>query len=75
MPKIGKEVETPEGFGTVIDLNVLKETVTVRIRKGEQLRAEDLAGYRNQLVPSAPARFAKAAERGRETTAPATPQG
>ncbi len=35
MPKIGKEVETPEGFGTVIDLNVLKETVTVRIRKGD----------------------------------------
>lgn len=35
MPKLGKDVETPDGFGTVIDLNVLKETVTVRIRKGD----------------------------------------
>jgi cell fate regulator YaaT (PSP1 superfamily) len=35
MPRLGKDVETPEGFGTVTDLNVLKETVTVRIRKGD----------------------------------------
>ena len=35
MPKLGKEVETPDGFGMVIDLNVLKETVTVRVRKGD----------------------------------------
>jgi cell fate regulator YaaT (PSP1 superfamily) len=33
MPKIGKDVETPDGFGTVIDLNVLKETITVRIHR------------------------------------------
>ena len=35
MPKIGKDVETPEGFGTVIDLNILKETVTVRIHRDD----------------------------------------
>ena len=35
MPKIGKEVETPDGFGMVIDISVLKETVTVRVRKGD----------------------------------------
>ena len=35
MPKIGKDVETPDGFGTVIDLNILKETVTVRVRHGD----------------------------------------
>ena len=35
MPKIGKEVNTPEGFGTVVDLNILRETVTVRIFKGD----------------------------------------
>lgn len=35
MPKIGKEVETPDGFGMVIDLNILKEAVTVRVRKGD----------------------------------------
>ena len=35
MPKVGKEVETPEGVGVVIDINVLKETLTVRIHKGD----------------------------------------
>ena len=35
MPKVGKEVETPEGYGTVMDINVLKETLTVRIFKGD----------------------------------------
>ena len=35
MPKLGKDVETPDGFGTVVDLNVLKETVSVRVRKGD----------------------------------------
>ncbi len=35
MPRMGKDVETPDGFGTVVDLNILKETVTVRIRKGD----------------------------------------
>jgi len=35
MPKMGKEVETPEGHGTVVDLNILKETVTVRLVKGD----------------------------------------
>ncbi|MCI6378538.1 MAG: stage 0 sporulation family protein [Clostridiales bacterium] len=35
MPKVGKEVETPEGVGVVVDINVLKETLTVRIHKGD----------------------------------------
>ena len=35
MPKMGKEVESPEGKGTVVDLNILKETVTIRISKGD----------------------------------------
>lgn len=35
MPKLGKEVETPEGMGVVTDMNVLKETLTVRIHKGD----------------------------------------
>jgi cell fate regulator YaaT (PSP1 superfamily) len=35
MPKIGKDVETPDGFGTVLDLNILKETVTVRIHRDD----------------------------------------
>ncbi len=35
MPKIGKEVETPEGFGSVVEQNILRETVTVRLVKGD----------------------------------------
>ena len=35
MPKIGKEIETPDGTGIVMDINVLKETLTVRIFKGD----------------------------------------
>ncbi len=35
MPKVGKEIETPDGIGTVTDLNVLKEALTVRLRKGD----------------------------------------
>ncbi len=35
MPRMGKEVITPEGPGTVCELNVVKETVSVRITKGD----------------------------------------
>jgi hypothetical protein len=35
MPRMGKDVETPDGFGTVIDLNILKEAVTVRIHRDD----------------------------------------
>lgn len=35
MPRMGKEVITPDGSGTVCELNVLKETVSVRITKGD----------------------------------------
>ena len=35
MPRIGKEVHTPDGKGTVTELNVIKETVRVRIISGD----------------------------------------
>ena len=35
MPRIGREVMTPDGAGTVSDLNVVKETVSVRIPNGD----------------------------------------
>ncbi len=35
MPKVGKEVITPDGTGVVWDLNIIKETVKVRIQKGD----------------------------------------
>lgn len=31
MPRIGREVDTPNGRGTVLDINILKETVKVRV--------------------------------------------
>ena len=35
MPKVGKEVATPDGIGTVSDLNIVKETVFVRLTNGD----------------------------------------
>ena len=35
MPRIGKEVITPDGNGIVTDLNILKESVFVRITNGD----------------------------------------
>ena len=35
MPRIGREVVTPDGNGTVSDLNIVKETVFVRIANGD----------------------------------------
>lgn len=41
MPKVGKEVVTPDGNGTVVDLNILKEMVRVRIPKGDGTEQKD----------------------------------
>jgi len=65
MPKVGKEVITPDGNGVVWDLNVIKETVRVRIQKGDSSELKDYPMEEVQRVggqPHAP----KAAE-----TAPA----
>ena len=35
MPKIGREVTTPDGKGPVTDLNIVKETVFVRLTNGD----------------------------------------
>ena len=35
MPRIGREVITPDGTGTVNELNIVKETVSVRIMNGD----------------------------------------
>ena len=35
MPKIGKDVITPDGTGPVTDLNIVKETVFVRLTNGD----------------------------------------
>lgn len=41
MPRVGKEVITPDGNGIVVDLNILKETVRVRIPKGDGTEQKD----------------------------------
>ncbi len=35
MPKVGREVSTPDGAGPVTDLNIVKETVFVRLTNGD----------------------------------------
>lgn len=41
MPKVGSEVGTPEGTGTVINVNMLKMEVKVRIEKGDATTYRD----------------------------------
>lgn len=41
MPRIGREVKTPDGYGTVVDLNIIKESVRVRIMKGDASELKD----------------------------------
>jgi len=41
MPRVGRDVSTPDGVGTVMDLNILKETVRVRLPKGDSYEQKD----------------------------------
>lgn len=41
MPKVGKEVITPDGKGYVTDLNIVKEMVKVRISKGDEFEINE----------------------------------
>ncbi len=41
MPRIGREIATPDGPGTVSDLNIIRETVRVRINKGDSFEQKD----------------------------------
>ncbi len=41
MPRVGKTVESPDGPGVVTDLNIIKETVTLRISKGDGFETKD----------------------------------
>ena len=53
MPRVGREVVTPDGNGTVVDLNILKETVRVRIPKGDSTEQKDYPLEQVQRVQSA----------------------
>ena len=41
MPRVGREVMTPDGIGTVQEINILWETVRVRIVKGDNAEVKD----------------------------------
>jgi cell fate regulator YaaT (PSP1 superfamily) len=43
MPRVGKDILTPEGVGTVADINVLKETVRVRLSKVDGMEMKEFA--------------------------------
>ncbi len=55
MPRLGKDVITPDGRGTVTDLNILRETVRVRIPKGDEteIREYPLADIKRISQPDA----------------------
>ena len=85
MPRIGKEVETPDGVGVVNSLNVLKETVRVRIAVGDSYEMREYPADvchrtdRSAQVPTARRELSleEAAGRLRETErekAPERPQ-
>ena len=84
MPKVGKEVMTPDGVGVVWDLNIIKETVRVRIQKGDSSELKDypvedvqrLGGSPAAPRPAqeeAPAQNAEAIEPPAQDDAPAEP--
>ncbi len=60
MPKVGKEVVTPDGNGVVWDLNIIKETVRVRIQKGDSSELRDYPMEDVQRVGAQPASKAEA---------------
>ena len=41
MPRVGKTIETPDGSGTVTDLNIMKERVTVRVGSGDNFEVKE----------------------------------
>ncbi len=56
MPKVGKEVTVPDGRGVVWDVNVIKETVRVRVQKGDSSELKDypMADVQRITGPGAP---------------------
>ena len=81
MPKVGKEVITPDGPGVVWDLNVIKETVRVRIQKGDSSELKDFPmeevqrpgaqNVRREEAAEAPIEEPAAEETASETEQPA----
>lgn len=73
MPKVGREVTTPDGTGPVTDLNIVKETVFVRLVNGDsseikEYRLEDITRTESPAAGTRPAvKKAPPAERDNNT--------
>ena len=68
MPRIGREVSTPDGSGVVCDLNIVKETVFVRIANGDSSEIKEYP--LDKIVKGAPNAPVQADEKP-ETPGPA----
>ena len=69
MPRVGKDVITPDGRGHVIDINVLRETVRVRFQNGDNVEVKEYNAADVQRLGAAdqerkPAQSAEAPEDG-----------
>ncbi len=66
MPKVGRSIQTPDGEGTVSDLNIIRETVRVRISKGDSFEVKEypltILGALNNWQPEEPKASKESAE-------------
>ena len=53
MPRVGKDVITPDGRGHVIDINVLRETVRVRFQDGDNVEVKEYSAADVQRLGAA----------------------
>ena len=53
MPRVGKDVITPDGRGHVIDINVLRETVCVRFQDGDNVEVKEYSAADVQRLGAA----------------------
>ncbi len=73
MPRVGREIQTPDGMGTVTELNVIKETVRVRIMKGDSSELKDYPLEELQKLAPEPA-ASKPAVQPESTEAASAPE-
>ena len=62
MPRIGREVLTPDGDGTVSDLNIVKETVFVRIANGDSSEIKEYPLEKIEKIERKPEEATKSSE-------------
>ncbi|MBQ6175358.1 MAG: stage 0 sporulation protein [Clostridia bacterium] len=60
MPRVGREINTPDGRGTVVDLHIIRERVSVRVARNDSFEIreyalEDLRELNNFPTPQAAA--------------------